>query len=691
MVEGEQRGNWRPGLFILSARDRDGLAQCASQAGWRSIAARRHVGLARRFLASEALVAMVDMRGVPERTEQLAALNDAVVAAGAALIAVIDAEDVAAVPDLVAAGATHYLVAPVTVPALQAVLASALVHVERVGGGVAQARDRQAIYRSDSLGWRLDLATGLVTVSEALARELDLAARPCRVRTLLRIVAGDDRQGMIAAIQTALRRGGPTAFAHALADGMARRVVQHLHPDAGGISGRVEPFPSATARMPEQRDYLTGLRNRAGALAWLDNALLADGGEGMQTLDGEGRPIALLIGISQFDRLNSAYGQFAGDALLSRSARRMERLVDDLAPGDAIVARIAGTTFLVALRHVHADRAIFLAQRLVAEVSKPFSAGDHLIRMTARCGIAEALRGDDAARLLRRAGTALADARASTGEGIRILRRERESQAVDDDRLETDLRLALDRGEIDVVFQPQYATADGRMAGVEALARWQHPHYGMLGAGALFAAAGRSDFMLPLSAHIQSQALRLAAGWPGALSEVRLSINVTAADIAQPDFLADFLARVDGQGFPRGRVTVEITESGLIEDMVSAVQLLDRLREAGLRVAIDDFGTGYSSLAYLKALPLDYLKIDRALAQDIAGSRRDRVIVRGVIQMAKSLGLEVIAEGVETEQQLALLAHEGCDYFQGFLRSAAVDGAELAALAGAGAGAGTER
>jgi diguanylate cyclase (GGDEF)-like protein len=681
MVEGEQRGNWRPGLFILSSRDRDGLAQCASQAGWRSIAARRHVGLARRFLASEALVAMVDMRGAPERTEQLAALDDAVVAAGGALIAVIDPEDIEVVPDLIAAGATHYLVAPITVPTLQATLASALVHVERVGGGVAQARDRQAIYRSDSLGWRLDLAAGRVTLSDGLARALELPDPSCSPRGLLRVVARDDRQGMIAAIQTALRRGGPTAFAHALADGTARRVVQHLHPDAGGISGKVEPFPSATVRTPEQRDYLTGLRNRASALAWLEDALQADGGE---SAGDEGRPIALLIGISQFDRLNSAYGQFAGDALLSRSARRMERLVDDLAPGGAIVARIAGTAFLVVLRHVHADRAIFLAQRLVAEVSKPFSAGDHLIRMTARCGIAEALRGDDAARLLRRAGTALADARASTGEGIRILRRERESQAVDDDRLETDLRLALDRGEIDVVFQPQYATADGRMAGVEALARWQHPHYGMLGAGALFAAAGRSDFMLPLSAHIQSEALRLAAGWPGALAEVRLSINVTAADIAQPDFLTDFLARVDGHGFPRGRVTVEITESGLIEDMDSAVQLLDRLREAGLRVAIDDFGTGYSSLAYLKALPLDYLKIDRALAQDIAGSRRDRVIVRGVIQMAKSLGLEVIAEGVETEQQLALLAHEGCDYFQGFLRSAAVDSAELAALAEAG-------
>ncbi|MFD2427599.1 EAL domain-containing protein [Sphingobium scionense] len=190
----------------------------------------------------------------------------------------------------------------------------------------------------------------------------------------------------------------------------------------------------------------------------------------------------------------------------------------------------------------------------------------------------------------------------------------------------------------------------------------------------------RSDYMLPLSAHIQAEALRQAAAWPSALSNLRLSINVTAADIAQPGFMADFLGQVDRSGFPRSRLTVEITESGLIQDVDAAAALLTALRSEGLAVAIDDFGTGYSSLAYLKGLPLDYLKIDSSLAQDIAGSARDRIIVRGVIHMAKSLGLNVIAEGVETEQQLDLLAREGCDYYQGFLRSAGVSSPELISL-----------
>lgn len=142
---------------------------------------------------------------------------------------------------------------------------------------------------------------------------------------------------------------------------------------------------------------------------------------------------------------------------------------------------------------------------------------------------------------------------------------------------------------------------------------------------------------------------------------------MTAEDVAHPGFADLLLDRVDASGFPRNRLTVEITESGLIEDLGEASGLLAELRTGGCRVAIDDFGTGYSSLAYLKALPLDYLKIDKSLTQDITGSPRDRVVVRGVIDMARSLGLAVVAEGVETEEQLDLLAKEGCQFFQGYL------------------------
>lgn len=422
-------------------------------------------------------------------------------------------------------------------------------------------------------------------------------------------------------------------------------------------------------------DYLTGLANRRAALDWLTHAL-AQGAS----------PVCLLIGISQYDTVNAAYGEIAGDAILARVARRIQQAGHDLHGREDLVARVAGTEFLIALRsdiegeERGAERALLLARHIVQDMAKPFVAGDSQIRLTARCGIAEGLAADDAARLLRRASAALADARRSGTGDICLRTTDRRGRGLDLDKLDADLRLALDRGEIGVVFQPQYDAQSDRIVGVEALARWNHAQLGQLGAKMLFDAAERSDYLLPLSRHIQQEALQQAACWPDALRALRLSINVTAADLAQRNFVTQFLAMVHASGFPADRLTVEITESGLIENIDKAAQILGQLRGQGMRVAMDDFGTGYSSLAYLKALHLDYLKIDSGLTRDITAAPRDRIIVRGIIAMAKSLSLSVVAEGVENETQLSLLAREGCDIYQGFLRSAGVDSETLAGM-----------
>ena len=246
--------------------------------------------------------------------------------------------------------------------------------------------------------------------------------------------------------------------------------------------------------------------------------------------------------------------------------------------------------------------------------------------------------------------------------------------------LGADLRRALATGEIEMLFQPQVEIDSGQIVGVEALVRWTHPELGTLGADALLETAGQAGLTLPLSAHAQARAMEIAAAWPDVLANLRLAINVTAEDVATSGFVQQLLDRVDASGFPRERLTIEITESGLIENLDRAADCFSRLRAGGLRVAIDDFGTGYSSLAYLKALPLDYLKIDRSIAQDITGSPRDRVVVRGIIDMARSLGLTVIAEGVEDEAQREQLARVGCQIYQGFLCAGPMDSAALAAL-----------
>src|SRR5690606_1476380 len=214
---------------------------------------------------------------------------------------------------------------------------------------------------------------------------------------------------------------------------------------------------------------------------------------------------------------------------------------------DALIARIAGTEFLVALigepggAQPPLERAALVARQLIAEINRPFNAGDYLIRLSARCGIAPAQAGEAAEVLLRRASNALADARRGGAQGgIRVRIADNDSHILDDDRLQSDLRHALDSGQIQILFQPQYDMANDRIVGAEALARWQHPHYGEIGAGALFAIAERSDFMLPLSDHIHARALAEAGAWPEALGGLRLAVNVTAADIAEPDFMADF-------------------------------------------------------------------------------------------------------------------------------------------------------
>jgi diguanylate cyclase (GGDEF)-like protein len=666
---GAAHTDWHNSLFILSPGDRDGLTQIAREAGWNAIAARRPAGAVQRYLASDALIALVDLRGEQDVERLIAPLAQAIEASGGALIALLDAGDIARAAQCLSAGATHFLAAPVSIDLLRATLMSARTLADRLGGGTAQARQTTGMLRTDALTWRLDRARGRVQLSDTLRQALALDHDDVTPDMLLRRLDRSERRVVLTALRGMMQSGRLGTFAHAVPGRGADRLVHHLRAGVGAIIADVELLAQGRDRDPTMRDYLTGLYTRQGAVGWIER-------------QGERDVSVILLSLSQFDRMNAAYGQMAGDALLGRIARRIERMAEEVAGPGTLVARVAGTEFLIGLtgEAASSERAIFLARRLIGAIGRPFSAGDHLIRLTARCGIAQKRLEDDASQLIRRAGTALADARQAGGEGIRILSTDKRSRQVDADQLETDLRLALDRGEIGIVFQPQYPMDQERISGVEALARWNHPRYGPLGAGILFAAAERSDYMLPLSAHIQAEALRQAASWPVSLSDLRLSINVTAADIAQPAFMPDLLGLVDRSGFPRARLTVEITESGLIEDVDAAAALLTALRDAGLAVAIDDFGTGYSSLAYLKSLPLDYLKIDSGLAQDIAGSARDRIIVRGVIHMAKSLGLKVIAEGVETEQQRDLLSREGCDFYQGFLRSAGIGSEELVKL-----------
>lgn len=377
--------------------------------------------------------------------------------------------------------------------------------------------------------------------------------------------------------------------------------------------------------------------------------------------------VAVQASFARFDIVNAAHGRQTGDAILAVTAARLSRVAAELFGANGLATRASGAEFVLVGDAEDAD-----ADRAAAAVARALAPPFDGVVLGCRVGSAQSLPGDDAVTLLHRAADAMRRAR----EGGWVLRAAEAEASVSSDMLAVDLHHALARGEVTLLFQPQAEVATGRIVGVEALARWDHPRLGALGADALFAAAERAGLGVPLSDHIQKLVLERAAAWPGSLSHLRVALNLTAADVGRPDFAGLFLSRVRRSGFPPERLTAELTETGLIADLDATARLLAALRTAGCRTAIDDFGTGYSSLAYLQSLPVDYLKLDRALVQQPG----DRTVVAGVLAMARSLGIATIAEGVETKEQLHRLAEEGCDLYQGYLCAGALDEPALTRL-----------
>jgi len=223
---------------------------------------------------------------------------------------------------------------------------------------------------------------------------------------------------------------------------------------------------------------------------------------------------------------------------------------------------------------------------------------------------------------------------------------------------------AIGRGEIEILFQPQFSAADGALLGAEALARWRHPEQVLIDGAALFEIAERVGLARHLWRHVARTALGEAMGWHKAL---RLSLNVTAADLAEDEFPEQVAAAFGRAGFPGDRLTLEITEQVLVADLDRSAERLRQLADLGIRIALDDFGAGFCNFGYLKRLPLHCLKLDRSMAEGIDDNPRDLAVLRGILAMAHALGLDVVAEGIEREAQREAIAREGCAAWQGFL------------------------
>ena len=415
-------------------------------------------------------------------------------------------------------------------------------------------------------------------------------------------------------------------------------------------------------------DPLTGLATRDAAAARLGEWL------------GRGDKVhALLIGLRRFDAVNLAYGTSAGDAALSEVAQRLKQFAASELDGGWLAARSGGDGFLLlANEPCSRERWQLAAGQLLDALARPIATAWGTVRLSPRGALLRGIEGDSAPTVLDRLGQALGAALGQSARRLIWADGEATKTGLSAAQLEADLLRALDRGEIEVVYQPQFGCLDNRLTGGEALARWNHPTLGRVGAGALFAIAERADHVAQLSQHIAQLALKGAKAWP---MDLRLSLNVTPNDLASADYAQRLTGLIKTSGFAPWRLTLEVTEQVLLSDTPHAAQVLRELAGQGIRIALDDFGAGFCNFRYLKLLPLHYLKLDRSMIDGVAGDSRDLAVLRAIIAMAGALDLKVIAEGVESEAQRALIAAEGCASYQGFLMAQPMSAAAFLNLA----------
>ena len=391
---------------------------------------------------------------------------------------------------------------------------------------------------------------------------------------------------------------------------------------------------------------------------------------------------AMLISAGRIERVNVAFGEHTGDGALIEVAQRIRSLVADELQGQPVqLARSSGTGFLVAVRDdMPSERFAWIADQLADRIAAPIAdpVSSYAVRLNPRIALIEAHDGDTPDRLLDDLSETSRHLGETAGKRVAWASGAQAFAERSNYQLEEDLLGALDRDEIEVFFQPQYRVADDRLVGAEALARWHHPVLGRIGAATLFAIAARAEQVVHLSQHIARKALLAAGDWPRGL---RLSLNITPEDLAPGNFAPNFLKMLSGTKVRPDCLTLEITEQVLLADLDRVGDTLASLRERGVSLSLDDFGAGFCNFRYLKTLPIDTLKLDRTMLSDVLEDERDLAVLRAIVAMGHALELAVLVEGVESAAQRALIAREGCDYYQGFFKAEPMTGAAFLSLA----------
>jgi diguanylate cyclase (GGDEF)-like protein len=380
----------------------------------------------------------------------------------------------------------------------------------------------------------------------------------------------------------------------------------------------------------------------------------------------------LLVGLDNFKTLNDALGHRTGDLLLQEVVRRLISCVRET----DTVARLGGDEFVIILEDLSetpenaAALSKTVGEKILAAIGKPFLLDGHNCLSTSSIGITVfGSEGEGAHQVLQQANIAMHKAKAEGRNTICFFAPALQTAVNARAQLEVDIRQAIEARQFVLYYQPQVER--GRMIGAEALLRWNHPMRGLLAPCEFIALAESTGLILPLGNWVLETACRQLAAWAKhtATAEISIAVNISGLQLRQPDFVKSLLAVLDRTGANPHNLDLEITEGMLVENVEDVIGKMTMLKSHGMRFSVDDFGTGYSSLAYLKRLPLDQLKIDRSFVRDILVDACSGTLAQTIISLSRAMGLSVIAEGVETEEQREFLARLGCDAIQGYLCS----------------------
>jgi diguanylate cyclase (GGDEF)-like protein len=460
----------------------------------------------------------------------------------------------------------------------------------------------------------------------------------------------------VEALKAIIAANEPASVVAELPDGRAVVIVFRPVP-GGGFVKTVEDITEQ--RRTEKRiahiahhDALTGLHNRASFSEYL--ATTVD-----ETIRAGEAFAILCLDLDRFKEINDLYGHPVGDTLLCEVTRRLKQVA-----GDAFLARVGGDEFIaVLLGEAPAAAAGGLAEQLLTALVGDIEIAGRQVRIGVSIGIAcSPADGNDPTTLLANADIALYRAKSEGRNAIRFFEAGMATQLRDQRELQHDLQSAVANDELRLDFQP-LARIGGEITGFEALVRWQHPRRGLISPGAFIPLAEENGLIVAMDEWILRAACREAASWA---NQLKISVNLSPVQFRNDDIVRLVHEILIETGLSAGRLELEITEGVLIDDFSRAVSILRRLKALGVRIALDDFGTGYSSISYLHAFPFDMIKIDRSFVSNL-DHVHSKAILRGVVGLARGLELPVTAEGVETQAQLDVLAHAGCDFAQGFL------------------------